>query len=54
MDLLVEAMNKEIMTEAECDQFILDVKTKGSKLPCNSMKEFAKMDGIKPLSRNSK
>ncbi len=43
MDLLVEAMNKKIMTEAECDQFINDVKTKGSRLPCNTMKEYAKM-----------
>ncbi|MGE0567692.1 MAG: hypothetical protein AB7O73_07060 [Bacteroidia bacterium] len=43
MDLLVEAMSKNIMTEAECDQFINDVKTKGSKLPCNTMKEYAKM-----------
>lgn len=44
MDLLVEAMSKKIMTEAECDQFINDVKTRGSKLPCNTMKEYAKMN----------
>ena len=43
MDLLVEAMSKKIMTEAECDQFINDVKAKGSKLPCNTMAEYLKM-----------
>lgn len=44
MDLLVEAMSKKLMSEAECDQFINDVKTKGSKLPCNTMKEYLKMN----------
>ena len=43
MDLLVKAMNKGILTEKECDDFITDVKAKGSKLPCNTMKEFLKM-----------
>ena len=43
MDLLVEAINKKIMTEKECDQFINDVKAKGSRLPCNTMKEYLKM-----------
>jgi predicted nucleic acid-binding protein len=40
MDLLVEAMNKNILTEADCNQFIQDVKSKGSKLPCNTMAEY--------------
>jgi predicted nucleic acid-binding protein len=43
MDLLVEAMKKNILTETECDQFIKDVKSKGSKLPCNTMKEYSLM-----------
>lgn len=43
MNLLVEAISKKIMTEAECDQFINDVKIKGSRLPCNTMKEYLKM-----------
>jgi hypothetical protein len=43
MDLLVEAIRKKIMTEEECDLFIADVKAKGSKLPCNTMKEYLKM-----------
>jgi hypothetical protein len=40
MDLLVESMNKNILTEADCNQFIQDVKSKGSKLPCNTMAEY--------------
>jgi len=43
MNLLVEAISKKIMTDAECDQFINDVKIKGSRLPCNTMKEYLKM-----------
>lgn len=40
MDLLVEALRKGILTEAECDQFISAVKAKGSKLPCDRMREY--------------
>lgn len=43
MDLLQEAINKSILTEAECNQFITDVKAKGSKLPCNTMAEYSKL-----------
>ncbi|MBX3165095.1 MAG: hypothetical protein KF900_11505 [Bacteroidetes bacterium] len=32
MDLLLELYNTEILTEAECDEFIYNVKSKGSKL----------------------
>jgi hypothetical protein len=39
MDILEEAMNKGIMTEAECDQFITEVRAKKSMLPVKSMKE---------------
>ena len=40
MDLLVEAFKKQILTERECDIFIAMVKSKGSKLPVNSIQEF--------------
>lgn len=43
MDILVEAINKGILTEKECDDFITDVKAKGSRLPCDTMKEYMKM-----------
>ncbi len=43
MDLLIEAMNKKIMIEEECNQFIADVKAKGSRLPCNTIKEYLEM-----------
>lgn len=32
MDILLEAYQKKILTEAECDIFIREVKTKDSKL----------------------
>jgi hypothetical protein len=40
MDLLVKAVDSEILTEAEADYFIYNVKTSGSKLPCNSIAEY--------------
>lgn len=40
MDFLVEAYSLKLLSESECDQFIYNVKSKGSKLPCNSIKEF--------------
>lgn len=43
VDVLEVAMENEIMTEAECDTFIFEVKQKGSKLPCNSMAEYRKL-----------
>lgn len=43
MDILVEALNKGSLTESECDQFIAEVKKKGSKLPVNYIKEYIKM-----------
>ncbi|MBN8703351.1 MAG: hypothetical protein J0M08_09815 [Bacteroidetes bacterium] len=46
MDILVIAMNKKIMTEKECDEFIKDVKAKGSKLPCDTMKEYLKTKNL--------
>jgi len=46
MDLLLEAEQKGIMTEPECDVFIGKVKSKSSKLPCNTIKEYKTMKGI--------
>lgn len=40
MDFINAAFEKEILTEAECDEFIYDVKSKGSKLPCSTIKEY--------------
>lgn len=40
MDILLEAFNKGILTKAQCDTFIHDVKSNGSKLPCNTLDEF--------------
>ncbi len=43
MDILLEALEKGIMSEIECNKFIIDVKAKGSKLPVNTMAEYNKM-----------
>jgi hypothetical protein len=40
MDVLEIAMVNNVLTEIECDNFISEVKSKGSKLPCNTMKEY--------------
>ncbi|MEN6464470.1 MAG: hypothetical protein ABFD62_04745 [Syntrophaceae bacterium] len=40
MDVLVEGLNKGIMTEGDCDAFIKRVKEKGSKLPVDSIREY--------------
>lgn len=40
MDLLAEAFTKGMLSERECDNFITMVKSKGSKLPVNSIQEF--------------
>jgi len=40
MDFLLEAYNKGILTEAECNEFITKVKSKGSKLPVNTIQEY--------------
>lgn len=43
MDILTIALNHNIMSEKDCDAFIQRVISKGSKLPCNTMKEFRKI-----------
>ena len=40
MDILVEAWEKGIMSEEECDDFIRIVIDKGSHLPCYSIQEY--------------
>lgn len=40
LDVLEVAITNGVMTEAECNKFITEVKQKGSKLPCNSMAEY--------------
>ena len=42
MDFLWEAMNCKVLTEEECDKFILDVKKEGNKLPVDSIAEYVK------------
>lgn len=42
MDFLNTAFEKELMTEGECDYFIYNVKSKGSKLPCDTIEEYRK------------
>ena len=43
MDILEIAITKKIMTEIECNKFILEVRSKGSILPCQSMAEYRKL-----------
>ncbi len=40
LDILVEAIRLNIMSEDECDTFIAKVKNKGCKLPCNTIQEY--------------
>lgn len=40
MDFLLEAFMKKLLTESECDEFIYNVKSKGSKLPVNTINEY--------------
>lgn len=43
MDLLLEACARGVLSEKECDQFIAEVRSKNSKLPCNTLAEYKKM-----------
>lgn len=43
MDILEIAITQNVLTEDECNKFITEVKSKGSKLPCNTMEEYKKM-----------
>jgi hypothetical protein len=44
MDFLCEALNKSILTEVECDEFITNVLKAGSKLPVKNMKSYTCRD----------
>lgn len=43
MDFLLEAYEQTILSEADCDEFIYNVKSKGSKLPVNTIQEYILM-----------
>jgi hypothetical protein len=43
IDVLVVAIENEVMTELECNSFIAEAKQKGSKMPCDTMAEYRKM-----------
>lgn len=43
MDILLMACEKGLLTEDECCTFIQTVKSKGSKLPCDTLKEYIKI-----------
>lgn len=42
MDLLVLAEQNNVMNETEIDKFISDVKAAGSRLPCDTRRQFKK------------
>jgi predicted nucleic acid-binding protein len=50
MDLLLELYNQGIMNEAACDQFIVDVKSKGSRL----INEVDKIEQYKKIKKDKK
>jgi len=50
MDFLVEALKIKLLTEAECDLFIKNVKLKGSKLPVNTINEYINNYKIRTLN----
>ena len=43
MDILIDAMDKEKLTEDECNEFIRQVKERKSKLPVNTIEEYKQM-----------
>lgn len=43
MDILLHAFKSKIFSKKECDDFIANVKAKGSILPCNTLDDFIKM-----------
>lgn len=50
MDFLVEAKETKIMTEAECDEFIYNVKSKDSKLPVDTLAEYIEKYTIRRIT----
>jgi len=51
MDLLHEATIKGVMTDSECNLFIKEVKSKNSRIPCDTIEEYRKMKGINTLKK---
>jgi len=49
MDFLAEALKSKQLTEQECDDFIKNVKTAGSKLPVNTISEYLKNFKIRKI-----
>ena len=43
MDILMDAIEKSVLSEDECDQIIQKVKASNSKLPVNSISEYRKL-----------
>lgn len=43
MDLLLIACENGVLSEAECDEFITEVRNKKSKLPCETLAEYKKI-----------
>lgn len=42
MDFIAEALRSDFWSEADCDFFIYNVKSKGSKLPVNKISEYSR------------
>lgn len=43
MDILIDALEKEMLTENECNEFITQVKKRKSKLPVDTIGEYKKL-----------
>ncbi len=46
MDFIYQAYITNVLTESDCDYFIFNVKSKGSKLPFNKIKDY--ISALKP------
>ena len=53
MDILLDAMDKEKLTEKECNRFISQVKERKSKLPVDTIGEYKKLRELLYLHRES-
>ena len=47
MDILLDGVSNNILTDGDCNQFISEVKGKGSKLPTNTIQEYRKIKKLK-------
>lgn len=46
MDFINSAYEQKMLDESECDYFIYNVKSKGSILPCNTIKEYRNLKSL--------